>query len=379
MSVINQMLKELDERKATQGAIAVTPYQAPKAWYQNSGLWVGLALGLGGGGLAFGWLALSKLESPQFIETASMSNKVPVAVIEQAEVRPSSAIDQTASADSKGETAKASTGETDANPVVSQAQVEQAKPKAEAPQIIEENGIAATSVEAEPVTAEPAKPEPSHSSKPQVSKPDSAKPEPSFELVEVVLTKKDKIARAITSAEQWQQQGQFKKAAVDYRTALKLDGSLHQVRKQLAALLFGQNDIKGALSVLQQGRTQYPQEIDFGVLQARILQQSDRMQDAMALLQSLQLIAVPEHAKGLILLSEISQAEQEFVLAESSYRSLSELQPNVAKWWLGLGFALDSQGEQGEALLAYRRALSTSGLSENGRQFLTNRIAQLGG
>ena len=63
-------------------------------------------------------------------------------------------------------------------------------------------------------------------------------------------------------------------------------------------------------------------------------------------------------------------------MAANSYQQLTVAQPTEARWWLGLGIALDKQGRPLAALDAYRKAL-TLPLSAGSRQFVQQRIEQL--
>ena len=49
-----------------------------------------------------------------------------------------------------------------------------------------------------------------------------------------------------------------------------------------------------------------------------------------------------------------------------------------SRWWMGLGYALDSQQKYPQAAQAYRSALSYEGLSTSAMTFIEQRLDQLG-
>ncbi|MGL5395450.1 MAG: tetratricopeptide repeat protein, partial [Shewanella sp.] len=87
---------------------------------------------------------------------------------------------------------------------------------------------------------------------------------------EVKLSPSQLAQKQAALASDAEKQGQLLKAMGYYDKALKLDPSLHEARKQLAALHYGQGELAQAAEVLSQGRLLYPQEYEFYLLLARI-------------------------------------------------------------------------------------------------------------
>lgn len=76
--------------------------------------------------------------------------------------------------------------------------------------------------------------------------------------------------------------------------------------------------------------------------------------------------------------TDLAQKQGQFTLVEQAYRQLLQQDPQQAKWWLGLAYALDSQQQFAQASQAYRTALSYSGLSTQATAFIEQRLQQLG-
>jgi MSHA biogenesis protein MshN len=76
--------------------------------------------------------------------------------------------------------------------------------------------------------------------------------------------------------------------------------------------------------------------------------------------------------------SEVAQQVGQFDIVEKSYRSLLSIESTQARWWMGLGFALDSQQQYPQAAAAYRSALQYTGLSDTAVTYIEQRLVQLG-
>ena len=76
--------------------------------------------------------------------------------------------------------------------------------------------------------------------------------------------------------------------------------------------------------------------------------------------------------------SSLAQKSDNYQLAEESYRKLLRIEAGEARWWMGLGYALDSQQKYDSAKQAYRQALSADGLSKQASEYIENRLVQLG-
>lgn len=194
---------------------------------------------------------------------------------------------------------------------------------------------------------------------------------------EVKLSPSQLAQKQLALASDAEKQGQLPKAMDHYAKALKLDSSQHGARKQLAALYYGQHELSKAADVLSQGRLLYPQEFEFALLLARV---QHAMGDTTAALASLKHIP-DSHAlarQKWLAQTDLAQQQGQFTLVEQAYRQLLQQEPQQAKWWMGLAYALDSQKQFAEASQAYRSALGYSGLSTQATAFIEQRLQQLG-
>lgn len=196
-------------------------------------------------------------------------------------------------------------------------------------------------------------------------------------VTEVRLTPTQLAQKQLTMATDAEKQGNWSKAIEHYGKALNLDPSLPEARKQLAALYYGQGQLHNAAQVLQQGWLLYPQEFELALLLARVQQAMGNTDLALTSLANIPDSHVLARQKWLAQ-SDLAQKQGQFALAEQAYRQLLQQEPQQAKWWMGLGYALDSQQQFVQASQAYRSALSHPGLSTQASAFIEQRLNQLG-
>ena len=219
--------------------------------------------------------------------------------------------------------------------------------------------------------------EPVESASTQASSQAAAQPTGQMAVTEVKLSPSQLAQKQLVLASDAEKQGQLVKAMDYYAKALKLDPSLHESRKQLAALHYGQGEQPQAAEVLAQGRLLYPQEFEFALLLARV---QHAMGDTDAALASLAQIpdSHPLARQKWLAQTDLAQKQGQYPLVEQAYRKLLQQEPQQGKWWMGLAYALDSQKQFTQASQAYRTALSYSGLSTQATAFIEQRLQQLG-
>ena len=196
-------------------------------------------------------------------------------------------------------------------------------------------------------------------------------------VTEVKLTPAQLAQKQLIMATDADKRADWSKAIEHYGKALNFDPSLHEARKQLAALHYGQGQLSDAAQVLQQGWLLYPQEFEFTLLLARVQQAMGDTASALTSLANIPDSHVLARQKWLAQ-SDLAQKQGQFTLAEQAYRQLLQLEPQQGKWWMGLGYALDSQQQFAQASQAYRSALSHPGLSMQATAFIEQRLNQLG-
>ncbi|MGI2068886.1 tetratricopeptide repeat protein [Shewanella baltica] len=196
-------------------------------------------------------------------------------------------------------------------------------------------------------------------------------------ITEVKLTPKQLAKKRFTLASEAERDGKLKDAISYYEQTLALGPSMHEARKQLAALHYGQGQLAKASEVLQQGMLLFPQQLDFALLLARVQQAAGQADLALVTLANIP-DTHPLARQKWMAQSDLAQKLGQFSVSEQAYRQLLQQEPQQAKWWMGLAYALDSQQQFTQARQAYRTALGHRGLSAQASAFIEQRLTQLG-
>lgn len=146
-------------------------------------------------------------------------------------------------------------------------------------------------------------------------------------------------------------------------------------RKQLGALWFGRKLFKPAINLLSQGVVIHPNDIDFRLMKARILLNQKNNTEAFNVLNGL---STAKHVEYQVLLANTAQLLKRNNSAILAYEQLVSLESYKGKWWLGLAIALDRSSAFDKAKTAYNNALTKHDLSENSARFIRQRLNELG-
>ncbi|MDX1902423.1 MAG: tetratricopeptide repeat protein [Gammaproteobacteria bacterium] len=126
--------------------------------------------------------------------------------------------------------------------------------------------------------------------------------------------------------------------------------------------LMTQRNFTDAAKILQKGSQIYPDEIQFVFLKAKLLIEEGHNQQALFLLEQ-HAPVLEQHADYYAFLAALYQRENRFRMAAKLYQRLLEFEPYHATWWVGLGVALDAMNKHKEALRAYYQAEQGNGLT----------------
>lgn len=172
------------------------------------------------------------------------------------------------------------------------------------------------------------------------------------------------------------QAGRTQQGAQRLQEALLIAPDYHEVRQQLAVYYFSYGFLTDALAVLEQGLDEFPGEPSLILIQARILERAG--EQAMAL-QALSGVTndLPLNADLLVLRGALASELGDYMTASATYASLTSWRPREGRWWLGLAIAKEELELYEEALQAYRRALDDPSIAVSTREFIHQRVEEL--
>ncbi|TVL13305.1 tetratricopeptide repeat protein [Shewanella algae] len=206
------------------------------------------------------------------------------------------------------------------------------------------------------------------------AKPSQAK----MSVTQVSLTPAELSQKKLQQGQQAKELGQLDKAMSAYAEALRLNDANHNARQELAALFYGRGELDKAAVLLRQGAESYPQQPTFWLLLARVQKARSELPLALASLQQIADGSELGREKWL-LQAEIGQSLKDWPLVQQSYLSLIRQDASQGRWWLGLAYAQDASGDYDAAKASYQEALKRQGLSSDARDYIENRLAQIGG
>lgn len=156
------------------------------------------------------------------------------------------------------------------------------------------------------------------------------------------------------------------------RSALTVHPGNGTATQALAALLMQEGRRSEAETVLADALAHQPAQPTLLILRARLLAETGRDRDAVALLAAL------KDAEAQALLGALQQRLGNDAAAATAYQNALTSVPREGAWWLGLAISLERIRQPAAALEAYRRALADARLDAQVNGYVRSRIAALG-
>lgn len=172
------------------------------------------------------------------------------------------------------------------------------------------------------------------------------------------------------------QQGRMHQGKESLRKALSLYLPHIKAREMLAGLYIKSGRLINAAELLSEGVKLVPEYPLFAQLYARVLLEQKNPQLALKILEqgTARINVEPDY---FALLAATYQRVKNHEKAVALYLQLVKIRSNEGIWWLGLGISLEKLGKNKEALEAYQRAQKTGRLRQGLIKFTNNRVSAL--
>ena len=172
------------------------------------------------------------------------------------------------------------------------------------------------------------------------------------------------------------QQGRMHQGKESLRKALSLYIPHIKAREMLAGIYIKSGRYINAAELLSEGVKVVPEYPLFAQLYARVLLEQNNPQLAIKILErgSARIKVEPDYYA---LLAATYQRVNNHEKAVDIYLQLVKVRPSVGVWWLGLGISLEKSGKNKEAHEAYQRAQKTGNLKAGLVKFTNNRVSAL--
>lgn len=172
------------------------------------------------------------------------------------------------------------------------------------------------------------------------------------------------------------QQGRVAEAQGVLEQAVGVNPANHDARQLLVGVLVDSKRNAEAMALLQSGLEVAPEQSGFSMALARLQVESGGIPSALKTLEQ-GLPSAGDEAEYHAFMAALLQRDGRHDEAIPHYLTALRSNPAMPTWLLGIGVSLQAQGKPGDAAEAYRRARATGQLPPELDQFAEKRLEQL--
>jgi|GEM_PF-2494036 len=214
-----------------------------------------------------------------------------------------------------------------------------------------------------------------------VAQPVAPKPQPAPTTQRATGTLKKQVTpreQLWSGAQQARQQGDLSEATRLLSELVELVPDDRDGRFELIKVLLQQRNAEQALQVADSGHQQQPDEPLWLILKARLLAETDQLAEALYALDVDPAPAVSQSPEFYALKAALLQKATRYQDALPIYQLLCGAFPQQPQWWFGRAVTADQVGDQQQARDSFRQALALPGLETQLQQYATQQLQRLG-
>jgi len=171
-------------------------------------------------------------------------------------------------------------------------------------------------------------------------------------------------------------QGRVAEGMEAFRLALQIDPAHDTARQTMVALQIESKRYDDAAQTLGEGIAASPKNIQFVMLLARLLVERNDAAGALLLLDKHEAGAAG-NADFRAFRAALQQRMGRHAEAIEEYRAALAISPGTGQWWIGLGISQQAQAQGKDALESFRRAKGAGNLTPELVSYVEQRIRQL--
>jgi MSHA biogenesis protein MshN len=172
------------------------------------------------------------------------------------------------------------------------------------------------------------------------------------------------------------QQGRTTEALSGFEQAIAVDPAHAASRQAIISLLLERGQQDAALRRAKEGIALDPSQVGIAMILARLHVEKGELKPAIDVLEG-SLRHAGDRADYHAFLAAVLQRDGRHKDAVDHYLAAVRQTPQSGVWWMGLGMSLQAQQRNTDALEAFRRAKATNSLSADLVTFVDGRLAQL--
>lgn len=150
----------------------------------------------------------------------------------------------------------------------------------------------------------------------------------------------------------------------------------HEARETLVQLYIDQSNYIKAHTILNEGLKQSESYIPFIELSAQLMIEQNKQKDALELLNKYT-PSFEQYPNYHSLKAALYQQNGDYKLSAKVYEKLLQIKPDNGVWWMGLGISLENLGKKNQAHDAYAKATRTDNLTPELKSYIENRMTYL--
>lgn len=172
-------------------------------------------------------------------------------------------------------------------------------------------------------------------------------------------------------------QKRYQSAAHMFNQAMSIDGgSAHQWQEFVRACVLA-NDLPQAISASARGCEKFPNDVGLRVYHARLIVESGDYSAALLVLQTGGVPGVESSSDYYALLASVLQQLRRFDEAGQQYALLTSSYPQRGDWWIGRAICDDQLGNSLQASTYYQQAMKCQQLNPQLKKFAVEQLARL--
>jgi MSHA biogenesis protein MshN len=171
-------------------------------------------------------------------------------------------------------------------------------------------------------------------------------------------------------------QGRVSEGMEAFRAALQIDPSHDAARQTMVALQLESKRYDDAIHTLSEGIAASPKNLQFIMLLARVMVERNDLAGALAVLDK-HGAGAGSNADFRAFRGALQQRMGRHNEAIDEYRAALVISPGMGQWWIGLGISQQAQAHPKDALESFRRAKGAGNLTPELASFVDQRIRQL--
>jgi len=169
----------------------------------------------------------------------------------------------------------------------------------------------------------------------------------------------------------------YQSAIQMFNQAMLIDGGSAQQWQEFVRMCVQANDLERAMDVALRGCEKFPNDVTLRVYRARLIVESGDYGAALVTLQSGHTPRVEASSDYYALLASVLQQLGQFDDAGKQYAVLTAAHPQRGDWWIGRAICADQLGDSQQAADYYQQAMTCQQLNPQLKQFAIEQLVRL--